>query len=80
MRPNNSPHERAKDQYNNAVGRKIGSQQDATNDSNGKNVADTLRNGGLRLKADSPVELEYNANGEAGHWVTIDGNHIFIKN
>jgi hypothetical protein len=73
-------YERAKDQYNNAVGRKIGSQQNATNDSNGKHVADTLRNGGLRLKADSPKEFEHNPNGEAGHWVTINGNHIFIKN
>jgi hypothetical protein len=76
----NHPHEKAKDQYNNAVGGKIGSQPNATNDSNGKNVADTLRNGGLRLKADSPKEFEHNLNGEAGHWVTINGNHIFIKN
>jgi len=80
IRLNNHPHEKAKDQYNNAVGRKIGSQPNATNDTNGKNVADTLRNGGLRLKADSPKEFEHNLNGEAGHCVTINGNHIFIKN
>jgi hypothetical protein len=47
---------------------------------NAKRVANTLRNGGLRLKADSTKEFEVNPKNEKGHWVTINGRHLFLKN